>query len=112
MMVATARKVPLLDLKAQFGPIREQMLREVTRVIDSQRFILGDEVATFEAEVARAVGSHYAVGCASGSDALLLALMALDIAPDQRVITTPYTFFATAGAVSRAHGVPVLDRKS
>jgi len=108
MMVATARKVPLLDLKAQFGPIREQMLREVTRVIDSQRFILGDEVATFEAEVARAVGSHYAVGCASGSDALLLALMALDIAPDQRVITTPYTFFATAGAVSRAHGVPVF----
>lgn len=108
MKTATARKIPLLDLKAQFNPIREQILAEVTRLIDSQKFILGEEVHKFEEEVARAIGVNRAVGCASGSDALLLALMALDAKPGSAVITTPYTFFATAGAISQMHARPVF----
>jgi dTDP-4-amino-4,6-dideoxygalactose transaminase len=108
MTRATARKVPLLDLKAQFASIREEVLAEVTRVIDSQKFILGEEVSNFESEIAQSIDAPYAVGCASGTDALQLALMALDLQPGQRVITTPYTFFATAGAVSEAQGRPVF----
>jgi dTDP-4-amino-4,6-dideoxygalactose transaminase len=106
--VATSKKVPLLDLKAQYAPIREEILGEITRVVDSQKFILGDEVQRFEQEVAEVIGARRAVGCASGSDALLLALLALDIQPDSVVVTTPYTFFATAGAISRANARPVF----
>src|SRR5579862_1146233 len=106
--VSAARKVPLLDLKAQYAPIREEILAEVTRLIDSQKFILGEEVQKFEQEVAKAIGAERAVGCASGSDALLLALLALEIEPEQAVLTTPYTFFATAGAISRMNARPVF----
>lgn len=102
------KQIPLLDLQAQHGTIREEVLAEVTRVIDSQRFILGDEVKQFEADIARYSGTKHAIGCASGSDALLLALMALDIQPGDEVLTTPYTFFATAGAISRMGAVPVF----
>jgi dTDP-4-amino-4,6-dideoxygalactose transaminase len=102
------KQVPLLDLKAQHKTIRDQVLAELVRVVDSQRFILGDEVKKFEAEIAAYCGTKFAVGCASGSDALILALMALEIGPGDKVLTTPYTFFATAGAISRVGAVPVF----
>jgi len=97
-----------LDLKAQFAGIREEILEAVTRVLDSQHFILGPEVQALEAEIAEYVGAKFAVGCASGSDALLLALMALDIGPGDEVITTPFTFGATAGSIARLGARPVF----
>lgn len=100
--------VPLLDLKAQYEPLRDEILREVTRVLDSQRFVLGPEVEALERELAPYCGAQFAIGCANGTDALFLALLALDIGPGDRVLTTPYTFFATAGAISRAGAVPVF----
>jgi dTDP-4-amino-4,6-dideoxygalactose transaminase len=102
------KQIPLLDLKAQHKTIREQVLAELVRVVDSQRFILGEEVKKFETEIAAYCGTKFAVGCASGSDALILALMALEIGPGDKVLTTPYTFFATAGAISRVGAVPVF----
>jgi len=102
------KQIPLLDLKAQHKTIREQVLAELVRVVDSQKFILGDEVKKFEAEIAAYCGTKFAVGCASGSDALILALMALEIGPGDEVLTTPYTFFATAGAISRVGAAPVF----
>jgi dTDP-4-amino-4,6-dideoxygalactose transaminase len=102
------KNVPLLDLGAQHRQIRDEVLAEITRVIDSQKFILGEDVKKLEAELAEYCGTKYAIGCASGSDALFLALMALDIKPGDEVLTTPYTFFATAGAISRIGAVPVF----
>ncbi len=99
---------PFLDLKAEFAAMREEVLAAVARVLDSQHFILGPEVAAFEAEVAELVGCRFAIGCASGSDALLLALMALEIGPGDEVITTPFTFFATAGAIAQRGARPVF----
>jgi dTDP-4-amino-4,6-dideoxygalactose transaminase len=93
--------VPLLDLKPQFASMRDEVLEAVTRVFESQHFILGPEGAALERELAAYVGAEYAVGCASGSDALLLAFMALDIKAGDEVITSPYTFFATAGSIAR-----------
>src|SRR5580658_10479624 len=103
-----SKTVPLLDLAAQHREIREEILAEVTRVIDSQKFILGDDVKQLEQAIAPYCGTKYAVGCASGSDALFLALLALDLQPGDEVITTPYTFFATVGAICRAGAVPVF----
>jgi dTDP-4-amino-4,6-dideoxygalactose transaminase len=97
-----------LNLKAQFAGIRDEVLDAVTRVLDSQHFILGPEVQALEAEIAEYVGSRFAVGCASGSDALLLALMALEIGPEDEVITTPFTFGATAGSIARLGARPVF----
>ena len=108
MITANERQIPLLDLRAQHKQIREEVLAEITRVVDSQKFILGDEVKALETEIAAYSGAKHAVGCASGSDALSLALMALEIRPGDEVLTTPYTFFATAGAISRAGAVPVF----
>ena len=102
------KQVPLLDLRAQHRQIREEVLAEIVRVVDSQKFILGEEVQIFETEIAAYCGTKYAVGCASGSDALFLALLALDIRAGDEVLTTPYTFFATAGAISRIGAVPVF----
>lgn len=102
------RQVPLLDLKAQHSRIRAEVLDAAIRVIDSQRFILGEEVEKFEHEMASYCRAKYAVSCASGSDALFLALLAGGIQPGDRVITTTYTFFATAGAISRLGAVPVF----
>jgi dTDP-4-amino-4,6-dideoxygalactose transaminase len=102
------RTIPLLDLQAQHRTIREEVLATMTRVVDSQQFILGGEVRELETELAAYCRTKYAIGCASGSDALFLALLALDIGPGDEVLTTPYTFFATAGAISRTGAVPVF----
>ena len=99
---------PFLDLKAQFEPIRDEVLAAVRRVMEGQRFILGPEVEAFEEEIAAYIGTRAAVGCASGSDALLLALMVLGIGPGDEVITSPFTFVATAGVVARLGARPVF----
>jgi dTDP-4-amino-4,6-dideoxygalactose transaminase len=100
--------VPLLDLKAQFQPIRAEVLAAMQTVCDEQGFVLGPRVVSFEESIAKYIGSRYAIGCASGSDALLLSLMALGVKADDEVITIPFTFFATAGAVSRLGAKPVF----
>jgi dTDP-4-amino-4,6-dideoxygalactose transaminase len=99
--------VPLLDLRAQFTTIRNEMMEAVTRVFENQAFVLGAEVEAFENECAEYCQVKHAIGCASGSDALLLALMALGIGHSDEVITVPFTFFATGGAIARLGAVPV-----
>jgi dTDP-4-amino-4,6-dideoxygalactose transaminase len=94
-------KVPLLDLRAQYQTIRREAERAVLRVFAEQQFVLGPTVERFEAEVKAYTGTRHAIGVASGSDALLLALMALEIGPQDAVVTTPFTFFATAGSIVR-----------
>ena len=107
-MPAASTQVPLLDLKAQYAAIRGEIRTAIDAVLDSQHFVLGAHVSAVETEVAGYCGAPHAVGVASGSDALLLALMAIGIVPGDEVITTPYTFFATAAAVVRLGGVPVF----
>jgi dTDP-4-amino-4,6-dideoxygalactose transaminase len=102
------KQIPLLDLEAQHHHIRDEVLHAVTAVIDSQKFILGEEVKKLEQEIAAYCNTKFAVGCASGSDALFLALLAVGIRPSDEVLTSPYTFFATAGAIHRAGAVPVF----
>ena len=99
---------PFLDLKAQFEGIRDEVMDAVAATMRSQRFILGPEVEQLEREIAGCVGSRFAIACASGSDALLLALMALGIRAGDEVITTPFTFVATAGAIARLGATPVF----
>ena len=100
--------VPLLDLKAQYQSIKNEMMPVLTEVIESQLFILGQNVEALEQQIAGYCGARYAVGVTSGTDALLLALMALDIKAGDKVVTTPYTFFATAGSICRAGAEPLF----
>ena len=104
----TPTAVPLLDLQAQYAPIRDEVLAAITRVCDSQRFIMGPEITALESELASLIGVEHAVAVSSGTDALLLALMALNIGHGDEVVTTTYSFFATAGAITRLGATPVL----
>ncbi|HEY6120344.1 MAG TPA: DegT/DnrJ/EryC1/StrS family aminotransferase, partial [Pyrinomonadaceae bacterium] len=101
-------RVPLIDLSAQHRALREELLLAVQTVLDSQQFVLGPEVLSLERGIAEYCQTKYAVGCASGSDALLLALMALDLKAGEEVITTPFTFFATGAAIARLGAKPVF----
>jgi dTDP-4-amino-4,6-dideoxygalactose transaminase len=101
-------KVPLLDLQAQFATIRDEVLPAVLEVVDSQRFIMGDQVKQLEEAVAAYCGARFGVACASGTDALLLSLKTLNLQSGDEVITSPFTFFATAGAIANAGGTPVF----
>jgi dTDP-4-amino-4,6-dideoxygalactose transaminase len=101
-------KVPLLDLVAQHQTIRDEVMAEVTRVFDTQQFVMSADVTSFESEIAEYCQVKHAIGCASGSDALLMALMALGVGPGDEVITTAYTFFATASAITRLGARPVF----
>ena len=108
-MPGTAQmKVPLLDLKAQYETLAPDIDAAVRSVFDSQHFILGPEVQQLEQEIAAYCSSQFAIGCASGSDAILLALMAHGVGPGDEVVTTPFTFFATAGCVVRLGAKPVF----
>ena len=104
---AAQRRIPLLNLSLQNDPLRAEILAAIARIIDSQRFIGGQDIVELETSIARYCGAKYAIGCASGSDALFLALLALGVGPGDQVLTTPYTFFATVGAIVRAGAEPV-----
>jgi dTDP-4-amino-4,6-dideoxygalactose transaminase len=100
--------VQLLDLRAQHAAIRDEVVSALMRVVDSQHFILGEAVERLESEVAALSHAKYAIGCANGTDALLLAMRALDIGRGDEVITTPFTFFATAGTIHNVGATPVF----
>jgi len=106
--IATPESVPFLDLRRQYDGIREEVLDAISRVCDSQSFILGPEVEALEREIAALTGATDAVGCASGTEALWLALVAAGVKPGDSVITTAFSFFASASAIVRAGATPVF----
>ena len=108
MTTKAAAGVPLLDLQAQYAPIRDEILSALTRVCDSQRFILGPEVDALERDLVSQLEAGDAIAVSSGTDALLAAMMALGIGPGDDVLTTTYSFFATAGCISRLGATPRL----
>jgi dTDP-4-amino-4,6-dideoxygalactose transaminase len=97
-----------LDLKAQFASIRDEIMQAITQVMESQHFILGPEVNFLEQELAARLGAKHAIGCASGTDALILSLLAAQIGPGDEVITTPFSFIATAGSIAHVGAMPVF----
>ena len=99
--------VPLLDLKAQYGPLKKDIMAAIERVVESQYFIMGPDVAELETVIASYVGAKHAIGCASGSDAIMLALAALGIGKDDEVICPSFTFFATGGYTTKVGAIPV-----
>jgi len=101
-------KVPLLDLKLQYQTIKEEVMKVTEEIFESQYFILGPRVEALEKEIAEYCSSKHAVGVSSGTDALLISLMAADIGPEDKVITSTYTFFATAGSIARTGATPVF----
>lgn len=101
-------KVSLLNLKLQYQGIKEEVLQAIEKICENQTFILGENVRELEREIAGYCNTKYAVGVASGTDAILLPLMAISVGPGDRVITTPYTFFATAGSIARLGAIPVF----
>jgi len=100
--------IPLLDLKLQYARIRGEIQRAIHEVLETQNFVLGPEVAALEQEMSNFLNVRHAIGCSSGTDAILLSLMAIGISAGDLVITTPYTFFATGGSVSRLGAIPVF----
>jgi dTDP-4-amino-4,6-dideoxygalactose transaminase len=105
---AATQAFPFLDLKAQFASIRGEVMEAVTRVLESQHFILGTEVQQLEDELSAKLEARHAIGCASGTDALVLALMAAEIGPGDEVITVPFSFVATAGSIAQVGAKPVF----
>src|SRR4029077_1280801 len=106
--VTPVNPVPLLDLKPQCATIRDEIDRVLRRVVDAQSFILGSEVAGFENEIATYVGAAHAIGCASGTDALVLSLHALSVRAGDEIITTPFSFFASASCATLLGAIPVF----
>src|SRR3954466_10152068 len=100
--------VPMLALPRQYDRLREEVTKAISRVSESQHYILGEDVAAFEAESARFLGTKFAIGCASGTDAIWLSLLASGVNPSDEVITTPFSFFATASTIVRAGAKPVF----
>ena len=100
--------VPLIDLALQYEPLSNEIMEVVQQTFASQRFVLGEEVELLEQEISDYCDARHAIGCASGTDALILALMALDIGPGDEVITSPFTFFATASSIYRVGATPVF----
>ena len=101
-------RVPLLDLTKQYATVADGVNEAIRTVVEEQRFILGPAVDAFEREIEEHLGIEHAVGCASGTDAILLALRALDVAPGDEVVTSPFTFFATAGAIHNVGARPIF----
>lgn len=101
-------KIPMLDIGAQNGPLMDELRAAFERIATTGRFILGPEVSAFEEEIAAHIGVPHAVGVSSGTDALLVALMAHDIGPGDEVVTTPFSFFATAGCIHRVGATPIF----
>ena len=101
-------QVPLIDLQTQYSSIREEIRVALDAVLAGQKFILDTQVASFEEEIAQLCGTRFAIGCASGTDALLLSLLALQIGEGDEVITTAYSFFSTAGMISWIGAKPVF----
>lgn len=106
--MSSSYKIPIVDLGAQYAKIRAEIQRALNEVVESQRFILGPAVTSFEAQMAEYLQCRHAVGVASGSDALLLALTALEIGPGDGVITTPFTFFSTVSSITRLGATPLF----
>ena len=101
--------IPFIDLKHQYKRIESDVLAGIARVLESGHYILGEEVATLEKQLAEYAGTKYALACSSGTDALLMALMALEIGPGDAVFTTPFTFFATPESIALVGATPVFS---